>query len=66
MTTHPVINIGPGERRKRAVMGAAMLAVAVGIFLALMVTDAGRWWRIVVFVPVWIGALGFFQARANT
>jgi hypothetical protein len=42
--------------------------MAAGLLLAaiLLVMSVGRPWRLVVFVPLWIGALGIFQAREKT
>ena len=59
-------NIGPGERRKRLLMGIAMLAVGVGITAALILTGVSRGWRVGLFLPFWMGALGLFQAREKT
>lgn len=59
-------NIGPGERRKRLLTGMAMLAVGALVALALILTGAERWWRVALFVPFWMGALGLFQAREKT
>lgn len=61
-----VMNIGPKESRKRLMMGAAAFALGVGILVALMLTGANRWWRIVLFLPFWMGALGLFQAMGKT
>lgn len=60
------MNIGPKESRKRLRMGAAVFALGVGILVALMLTGANRWWRIVLFLPFWMGSLGFFQAMEKT
>jgi hypothetical protein len=59
-------NIGPRERRKRRVMGFVALAAGAGLALALVATDAPRLLRLLIFFPVWIAALGFFQAREKT
>jgi hypothetical protein len=40
--------------------------VGVGIAVALISSDLDRWWRIGLFFPFWIGALGFFQAKEKT
>ena len=54
-------NIGPRERRKRLKLGAVALAAAV--ILAVILP---RTWRVVLFFPLWLAALGFFQARDKT
>ncbi len=60
------VNIGPRERRKRLIMGVVTLGVSGAIALTLILADVGRWWRIGLFFPFWLGALGVFQARENT
>lgn len=60
------MNIGPKESRKRLRMAAAAFALGVGLLVALIYTDAGRWWRIALFLPFWIGSLGFFQFMERT
>ena len=60
------MNIGPKESRKRFIMGVTMLAVGFAVALALILTDLNHWWRIGLFVPFWMGALGLFQAKEKT
>jgi len=60
------MNIGAGESRKRVIMGVTMLAVGLGIAAALALAGVSRWWLIGLFLALWVGALGFFQARAKT
>ena len=60
------VNIGPRERRKRLLMGVTVLTVGAAIALALLATGAARPWRIALFLPFWIGALGLLQAREKT
>jgi len=60
------INIGPGETRKRRVMGIAALAAGALTAFALVVVGAPWWSRVVVFFPVWLAALGLLQARERT
>ena len=60
------VNIGPRERRKRLVMGVATLGVSAAIALALILAGVNRWWRVGLFIPFWMGALGVFQAREKT
>lgn len=61
-----VINIGPKESRKRLIMGVVVLAVGIGVAIALIFSDLSRWWRIGLFLPFWMGALGLFQAMGKT
>ena len=43
-----------------------MLGASAAIALGLILAGADRWWRIGLFLPFWLGALGIFQARVNT
>lgn len=43
-----------------------MLALAVAGLLGMLAAGAGRGARLVVFVPLWIGALGLSQAATGT
>jgi hypothetical protein len=60
------MNIGPREERKRLIMGVAALALSVGITIELIYFGVDRWWRLVLFFPFWLGALGIFQALEQT
>ena len=66
MSAQRFSNIGPGERRKRLLMGVTILAVGASLALTLILIGAPRPWRLTLFLPFWMGALGVFQARANT
>ena len=59
-------NIGPQQRRKRYVMGALMLGVGLVAGYALLLLPLDRYWRLLLFYPFAVGALGFFQAREKT
>ena len=59
-------NIGPREQRKRRLLGIVSLTVGVAVAFVLVVYGAPRWWRLVVFFPVWLAGLGLLQARART
>lgn len=59
-------NIGPRERRKRLVSGLIMLALSLIILIALVAAGVDRWWRLLLFLPLWGGATGLFQARERT
>lgn len=60
------INIGAREIRKRRLMGIVALTVGVGLAFLLVVFEAPRLLRIIVFLPIWIAGLGLFQAREKT
>jgi len=59
-------NIGPNGRRPRFIWGAMALGASVLLAAGLAVGGADRRWRLVVFLPLWIAALGVFQAREKT
>jgi hypothetical protein len=57
-----VCNIGPEEVKKRLVAGWFGLILTIVVVGVLIYTGVSPWWRLVVFFPVAIGALGFLQA----
>ena len=59
-------NISTDERRKRLIGGAVQLAVALVVFVGLWITGLDRWWRLILLVPFWGAASGFFQWREKT
>jgi hypothetical protein len=61
-----VPNIGPRERSMRIRFGVGFMAAGFLLAATLLVMSVGRPWRLVVFVPLWMGALGIFQAREKT
>jgi len=59
-------NIGPRGQQRRLTLGIMVLvatALAAGVLFGI---GAPRGWRLVLFPPLWIAALGIFQARAKT
>jgi hypothetical protein len=60
------VNIGPREIRKRRLMGIVALTVGVALAFALIVFEAPRLLRLLVFFPIWMAGLGLFQAREKT
>lgn len=61
-----IANIGPRERRKRMRFGVALLVVGAGLAVVLVGLQADRLWRLVLFLPFWLGAVGVLQAREKT
>jgi hypothetical protein len=59
-------NIGPRERRRRLVGGLVFLAVAACVAGCLIWFDAPQPWRLLVFLPAWVSAIGFFQVSEKT
>ena len=60
------MNIGPREQRKRLIMGVTTLAVSVGIAIGFIYSGIDWWWRLGLFFPFWMAALGLFQALEET
>lgn len=61
-----IANIGPRERQKRLVFGVAALFVSLVISAIFVIEGVRPIWRLTLFVPLFAGALGFFQARDRT
>ena len=61
-----IANIGPRERQKRLVFGVIALFLSVMISAIFVIEGVPPIWRLVLFVPLFAGALGFFQARDRT
>ena len=61
-----IANIGPGERRKRLMFGITMLAASVVISFLFVFYGLRPVFRLPLFIPLFAGALGFFQARDRT
>ncbi len=59
-------NIGAKEIRKRRLLGIVALTVGVGVAFLLIVTEAPRLARLIIFVPIWFAGLGLLQAREKT
>ena len=61
-----IANIGPRERRKRLVFGLVTLAASVVISFLFVFYGVRSVFRLFLFVPLFVGALGFFQYRDRT
>ncbi|MBI4502309.1 MAG: hypothetical protein HY700_14260 [Gemmatimonadetes bacterium] len=59
-------NIGPRGRASRLRAGVAAFVVGAALAVLLIATGLPRAWRLTLFIPLLIGALGFFQARDKT
>jgi uncharacterized membrane protein YccC len=66
MSAPRIPNIGPVGIRRRRLLGLAAAAVGVAAVVALVVFGVPRPFRLVAFVPFWLGALGWLQAREKT
>lgn len=61
-----IANIGARERRKRLVFGVVALSLSVVISAIFVAQGVRPVWRLSLFVPLFAGALGFFQSRDRT
>jgi hypothetical protein len=59
-------NIGPREAQKRLLFGLVALLIGVLGFVALYLSGADRFWRIILFAPFYLASLGYFQYCAKT
>jgi hypothetical protein len=58
-----VCNIGPAEVARRRALGWVGLVATVVLVGVLLWIGAPRLWALAVFVPAFLGAAGFLQAR---
>ena len=61
-----IANIGSRERRKRLVSGTVALVASVVISFLFVFYGVRPVFRLSLFVPLFVGSLGFFQARDRT
>jgi|KBSMisStaDraftv2_1062788.scaffolds.fasta_scaffold14548_5 hypothetical protein len=59
-------NIGPRGQQRRLTLGLLALGLAAASAFILFTTGAPKPWRLGLFLPIWLGALGVFQAREKT
>ena len=59
-------NIGPRGQVQRRRFGFIALGAAALLMVLLMILGAPRAWRLFAVLPLWLSALGFFQARDKT
>jgi hypothetical protein len=61
-----IANIGAKGRRRRMRFGLMVLAVTAAAGALLIGLDAARLWRALLFLPLFTGATGVFQATEKT
>jgi hypothetical protein len=66
MATACIANIGQKGRHRRLGFGIVLLALGGLAAVALFHGHAQRAWRVGLFLPFWMGALGVFQAVGHT
>ncbi|MBD3297398.1 MAG: hypothetical protein GF341_01990 [candidate division Zixibacteria bacterium] len=59
-------NIGPKERRRRALTSIPMMIVAVGLGAYMVLENWDPAFRLLVALPLWLSLLGLFQAKEKT
>jgi hypothetical protein len=59
-------NISPAGRRRRLRFGSGALVISLALLSALIGLRSAWYWRLVLFVPASLTAVGFLQARRNT
>jgi len=59
-------NIGTAGRRRRRMISISAFGVAAAFAVGLGAIGAPRTWRLLLFVPLWVGALCFFEVQART
>jgi hypothetical protein len=59
-------NIGPRGQAQRRRFGYIALAFSAVLAVILVASGLPSVWRLVVFLPLWLSALGFFQAKDKT
>lgn len=59
-------NIGARGMRLRRRSGVVSLAIVLAVLAALLLFDAPRWSRLLLFAPAWMAGLGLLQAREKT
>jgi hypothetical protein len=57
-----VCNIGPGEIRKRRALGWIGLAATILLWATFIALKTAAPWRLLLFVPALLAALGFLQS----
>jgi len=58
-----VCNIGPAEIKLRKITGTVGLYITVILFAIFMVAGVAPSWRLLLFIPATISAIGYLQAR---
>lgn len=61
-----VANIGLRERKRRLRFGLAAGGLSLIAAVWLIASAASPGWRLALFVPLFLAALGYFQARDRT
>ena len=60
-----VCNIGKEEINRRKRIGIYWFAFTILIFILFLFYDTPKYLRVIIFIPVFISAMGFLQARMH-
>jgi hypothetical protein len=70
LVSEPVLsckaNISAAGRRRRVRVGFVSLGISVALLVALVALRAPWYWRLLLFLPASLSAVGFLQARRHT
>jgi hypothetical protein len=66
MTPSRAANIGPREQTRRIRQGVVAFGISVALAAWLIASGASLRWRSLLFVPLFVAGLGYFQARDKT
>lgn len=61
-----LVNIGPKGRSLRRKLAGLFLALAVLLALYFFVYDISRYWRLLLFVPIFLGIHYVYEVRTGT
>ena len=59
-------NIGVKNRQLRRNFGIVLLGVGAVIGVVMLLFSVTWWWRLLLFIPFYMGMSGIFQAREKT
>lgn len=62
----PIGNLSPGAASRRLRQGVAMLGLALAVSVALVYVDLHQAWRLLLFLPFFVSANGFYQGLFRT
>lgn len=57
-----VCNIGPAEIKQRKLVGIVGLSATIILFSVLLTVGFDKPWRLIIFIPAMVGAVGYLQA----
>ncbi len=66
MNPNKSMNIGLGQRRLRLYVGVFAVWIAIGLALFLLGAGAPRVWRLLLYLPLFVGVGALVEVRAKT